>query len=76
MIKDHTGREFPSIIQMCKFWGITAECYDYRKNRARPRWELEKILTTPVEKRKRREKIRITPQPCPELDQWLRKPWL
>ena len=42
--KDHNGREFASIADMCIFWGISRQLYS---SRLRAGWSVEKALTTP-----------------------------
>ena len=42
--KDHTGREFNSIANMCLFWGISQQLYS---SRLRAKWSVEKALTMP-----------------------------
>lgn len=41
--KDHTGREFASVAEMCLFWGISQQLYSAR---LKSRWSVEKALTT------------------------------
>ena len=45
--KDHTGREFASIADMCLFWVISRQLYS---SRLRSGWSVEKALTTPKSK--------------------------
>ena len=33
--KDHTGKEFGSITEMCKVWGISYDRFKYRYNRSK-----------------------------------------
>ena len=40
--KDHTGREFNSIANMCLFWGISQQLYS---SRLRAGWSVEDALT-------------------------------
>ena len=42
--KDHTGREFASISDMCLFWAISRQLYSARLKAG---WSVEKALTTP-----------------------------
>lgn len=42
--KDHTGREFASVAEMCVFWVISRQLFS---SRIRAGWSLEKALTTP-----------------------------
>ena len=42
--KDHTGREFASVANMCLFWGISQQLYS---SRLRSGWSVEKALTMP-----------------------------
>ena len=44
--KDHTGREFGSIKEMCKAWGIDYATYNNR--RYKMKWTLERTLTSPM----------------------------
>lgn len=52
---DHTGRQFDSITEMCKAWGVSIDVYSVRRNIG---WSLERALTKPVRK-KHREKTEI-----------------
>ena len=47
--KDHTGREFASISDMCIFWAISRQLYS---SRLRAGWSVEKALTTPKARNK------------------------
>lgn len=42
--KDHMGREFASVSEMCLFWGISLQLYN---SRLKAKWSVEKALTTP-----------------------------
>ena len=42
--KDHTGREFASVAEMCLFWGISQQLYS---SRLRAGWSEEDALTRP-----------------------------
>lgn len=42
--KDHTGREFASIADMCIFWAISRQLYS---SRLKSGWSVEQALTTP-----------------------------
>ena len=42
--KDHTGREFPAVAEMCLFWGISQQLYS---SRLRAGWSVEDALTRP-----------------------------
>ena len=42
--KDHTGREFASISDLCIFWAISRQLYSARLKAG---WSVEKALTTP-----------------------------
>ena len=42
--KDHTGREFASVSEMCIFWAISRQLFSSRINAG---WSVEKALTTP-----------------------------
>lgn len=42
--KDHTGREFSSVSEMCVFWVISRQLFS---SRLRAGWSVEKALTTP-----------------------------
>ena len=44
-VTDHTGRDFVSVEEMCKYWGIPRGSYEKKIRRKVP---LEKILTAPV----------------------------
>lgn len=44
-VKDHLGKEFSSIREMCKHWHIKYETYSTRKQLG---WNLEKRLTQPI----------------------------
>lgn len=46
--KDHTGREFASIAEMCLFWVISRQLYS---SRIKAGWSVEKALTTPKYKK-------------------------
>lgn len=43
--KDHNGKSFDSISEMCRYWGITKGSF---YSRLKMNWSLCKILTTPV----------------------------
>ena len=47
--KDHTGREFASIADMCIFWAISRQLYSARLKAG---WSVEKALTTPKARNK------------------------
>lgn len=47
--KDHTGREFASVAEMCLFWGISQQLYS---SRLRAGWSVEKALTMPKARNK------------------------
>lgn len=42
--KDHTGREFSTTAEMCRYWGVK---YTTFKDRLKSRWTLKDALTTP-----------------------------
>lgn len=46
---DHLGREFDSRAEMCAHWGINSMIYHSRDMKG---WDLERILTTPIRKRR------------------------
>lgn len=46
--KDHTGREFASVADMCIFWAISRQLYS---SRLKAGWSVEKALTTPKYKK-------------------------
>ena len=46
--KDHMGREFASIAEMCLFWVISRQLYS---SRIKAGWSVEKALTTPKYKK-------------------------
>lgn len=46
-VTDHKGDKFPSIVDMCKHWGISKNAYYRRLSRG---WSLEKALSFPIKK--------------------------
>ena len=44
--QDHTGASFPTIVAMCRHWGIPAACF--RSRFVIRGWSLERSLTEPV----------------------------
>lgn len=44
--RDHTGASFPTIVAMCRHWGIPASCF--RQRFYIRGWPLERSLTEPV----------------------------
>lgn len=44
--RDHTGASFPTIVAMCRYWGIPASCF--RQRFYIRSWTLERSLTEPV----------------------------
>ena len=44
--RDHTGASFPTIVAMCRHWGIPAACF--RSRFVIRGWSLERSLTEPV----------------------------
>ena len=42
--KDHTGREFSTTSEMCRYWGVK---YTTFQDRIKSRWTLREALTTP-----------------------------
>lgn len=49
---DHEGRQFPSLRDMCSFWGITDGAFSYRMSHG---YSLEDALITPIQIHKRRK---------------------
>lgn len=49
---DHEGRQFPSVRDMCSFWGITDGAFSYRMSHG---YSLEDALITPIQIHKRRK---------------------
>lgn len=45
-VTDHTGRQFDSLLAMCKYYKINCDTYLIRIKRG---WTKEKALTTPIE---------------------------
>lgn len=52
MIKDHTGKEYDCIADLCSAWGINYANYAWRKKIG---WGMEKILTTPIRKHNKKD---------------------
>ena len=52
--QDHLGNHFDTITAMCKHWGITTQIYYKRLNKG---WELERILTTPPDRKPNKHKV-------------------
>lgn len=50
--KDHTGRVFSSMSEMCRFWGIDYQRFHFRFTQAG--WDIKKALTAPVQRKGRR----------------------
>ena len=48
---DHEGRQFPSVRDMCSFWGITDGAFSYRMSHG---YSLADALTTQIQLHKRR----------------------
>lgn len=45
-VYDHKGNEFPTVKDMCDFWGVNYHTYRYRRSK---RVTLELALTLPVQ---------------------------
>lgn len=44
-VTDHKGDKFPSVVDMCKHWGISKNAYYRRLSRG---WSLERVLSSPI----------------------------
>lgn len=51
--RDHLGREYPSQSEMARAWGVRPGTYSARRAK---NWDIERALTQPAEKHKRRKK--------------------
>lgn len=50
--KDHTGRVFSSMSEMCRFWGVNYQIFHFRFTQAG--WDMERALTAPVRRKSKR----------------------
>lgn len=65
LARDHLGNEYRNREEMCRAWGISSVLFHSRDGKG---WSVERILTTPVRKR------RTTKQKVlDDLNQWRKK---
>ena len=63
--KDHTGREFASIAEMCVFWVISRQLFS---SRIKAGWSVEKALTTPKVRNKYEKYLKTNYEKYGDMD--------